>query len=92
VGCLAGFSSGQPDSATTHKNEKPQQKAKNMPSKISPQQREISSDDLVVYNGLQYQAGDLPDGVSAKDLPTLAEWFAANRVTAKKPAANKSAS
>lgn len=38
--------------------------------------------ELVVYHGCQYPRGALPAGVDAEGLPTLADWFDSQRVTA----------
>lgn len=36
---------------------------------------------MLVYNGSQYPADRLPEGVDPKGLPTVDEWFAANRTS-----------
>jgi hypothetical protein len=37
-------------------------------------------DDLVYYNGRQYQLGQLPVGVDTADVIPLDEWFVSQRV------------
>lgn len=37
---------------------------------------------LLVHDGAQYPEDRLPAGVSADGLPTVEEWFAANRTAA----------
>lgn len=36
---------------------------------------------LYVYDGAQYPADRLPEGVNVKDLQTVDEWFAENKVS-----------
>lgn len=38
---------------------------------------------LYVYDGAQYPADRLPEGVNVKDLQTVDEWFAENKVSHK---------
>lgn len=40
--------------------------------------------DLVVFEGRQYPADRLPEGVDLKDTMPIAEWFATNRVAEHK--------
>lgn len=42
------------------------------------------SDELVVYEGRQYPADRLPEGVKLKDTVPLDEWFASNRTPSHK--------
>ena len=42
------------------------------------------SSDLVVFEGRQYPADRLPEGVKLADCLPIAEWFAANRVSEHK--------
>lgn len=47
------------------------------------------SDDLVVYEGRQYPADKLPEGVKKSDCVPIAEWFAANRSAPEHKAVEK---
>ena len=49
------------------------------------------ADNLFVWNGAQYPADRLPEGVDVKDCVPVDDWYAQQRVVAPKPVAKKAA-